>query len=181
MKSVLVVKLPHLVPKSVQAEKRSFSFLACAVVEKKYLFQPWHNHVIAQTVLYDLILERSGLYNAFLRFIHFELRIRRNAVRFIPDLGYKPMYTVQRSNVKPGRTLLVPFPALGSAECLIHITEIGYFLKIGHTARSLSVYPFRKGCAFFWCGAWISAVAYSIERSTSTGERRYRCCSSCCY
>ena len=71
----------------------------------------------------------------------------------IPQLLDQCMYSIQCRKIKPGRTLFVPFSAFGSAECPVHILEINYFLKVGHTTQSFFVYPCGKVVRSFdgWC------------------------------
>ena len=132
--AISAVELFHLFTQPVQTEQSAFAFLPGAVIPDKDLLQPGHYYIVAETMLYDLILERGRLDHSLLRLIDLELGILRHSVGLVFELPNEGMNAVQRRSIEPGRALFVPFPAFGSAECPVHIAKVDYFLEVGHTA-----------------------------------------------
>ena len=139
--AVPAVKLLHLLTEPVQGEQSAFSFLPGAVIQNEDFLHPGHQHIVAQTVLYDLILEACGLYHTLLRLVHLEFVVRGNCICLILQLVNEGVYAVQSGGMKPCRTFGVAFPASCPAEGSVHIVKVRNFFKFGHTAPSFLVYP----------------------------------------
>ena len=74
--TVPLIKPLHLLTEPVQTEQCAFSNLGGTVVADEYSLQPWHDHIVTKTVLYDLVFERGCLYDPLLRLVDLELVIR---------------------------------------------------------------------------------------------------------
>lgn len=94
--AVFSVKLLHLITELVKTEQGALAFLPGTIIVEKHTLQPWHDHVVAQTVLYDLILERGRLYDPFLRFVDLEFCIIGYAVGLAFQLRNQSIYAIQR-------------------------------------------------------------------------------------